>query len=571
MRRASYKLSMTSLAVLLAGVLLLTFQLKFSGQVLAADRPTSMPLLEHPDAACAQCHRAIYEKYEQTAMARGSGMATDGLITGSFHHAPSNVDYSIFLRNGSAWMSYSRPSTSRKGALHGEQRLQYYIGSGHRGRTYLYQEGQQWFELPVNYYTRRAAWDMAPAYDHAEYMPAPLPVDPNCLHCHSSQAQPSLTTARNSFATAPFRQGGIGCSACHGDPSAHLAQQGKGPIVNPDRLRAEQRDSACIQCHLEGDAVVYKPGRSLAQFVPGDSLSDIAIYFVRASQQTGGSRATSQYEALLHSACKRAAGDKLTCTTCHDPHSEPAPAERVQYFRDRCLTCHTHLRATKHHPEEADCAKCHMPSRDTVDISHEQVTDHNIEVRPPHRLDAGQSGTDDNLLPVGSVAAGDREYGLAYAQSAARGLPGAAQTALRLLSKAAQPGASDEEVEVRLAYLNQISGNIEQARAGYARTLQSNPFEPTALANMAVIDATSGHLPEAIRLLERLTTYDPSQTAAGLNLAFIECRLDHRPQARALIQRLKLLNPDDPQLREFVASGTYAGQRCSLSVEETTR
>ena len=86
----------------------------------------------------------------------------------------------------------------------------------------------------------------------------------------------------------------------------HLAQHGHGPILNPDKLSAVRRDSACIQCHLEGDAVVYRPGRSLAQFRPGDDLADTAIYFVRASQQSGGARATSQYEALLRSACKRA-------------------------------------------------------------------------------------------------------------------------------------------------------------------------------------------------------------------------------------------------------------------------
>ena len=30
-------------------------------------------------------------------------------------------------------------------------------------------------------------------------------------------------------------------------------------------------------------------------------------------------------------------GDRLTCTTCHDPHSAPEPAERVAYFRSKCL------------------------------------------------------------------------------------------------------------------------------------------------------------------------------------------------------------------------------------------
>jgi hypothetical protein len=568
--RARYQVAvLCAVAILIAAAWTITHApTQTNAPVYAAVQST--PALAHTDSECASCHREIYEKYERTAMARGSGLAADGLIPGGFHHQPSNVDYRVFSRDGSAWMSYSRDAAGN--ALSGEHRLDYFIGSGHRGRTFLYQQNGQWFELPINFYTRRKTWDMAPAFDNATSMPAPLPVDPNCLHCHATTINTSLTTARNAYAGAPFQQGGIGCSACHGDPSAHLAQHGHGPIANPATFAAAERDSACIQCHLEGDAVVYRPGKSLAQFVPGDKLSDLAVYFVKASQAAGGHRATSQYEALLHSACKRASGDKLTCTTCHDPHYDPSPAERVQYFRARCLTCHTSPLMATHHTEQPDCARCHMPSRDTVDISHEQVTDHDIEARPaqPSSLTlANLPGTPEyeELVPVGAFPAGDREYGLAYAQLAQRGLPGAAATALRLLTRAVDAGGSDPELEVRLGYLRQVSGDAQRARAAYQAALQSNPYEPTALANLAVLDASSGRVTEAVHLLQRLTSADPSQTAPGLNLAFIECRLDHKPEALALLDRLSAVNPDDPQLRSFRDHGTYGGQTCNLHAE----
>lgn len=531
--------------------------------------PGSRATLENPDAACASCHQAIYDKYRQTGMARGSGVAMDGLIAGGFHHAPSGVDYRVFERDGSAWMSYSRPAAAAQGALGGERRVELYIGSGHRGRTYLFNESGRWYELPINYYTRRAAWNMAPAFDNVTAMPAPLPVDPNCLHCHATDVQPSLQDARNHYATAPFRQGGIGCSACHGDPARHLAEKGHGPIVNPGKLPVAERDSACIQCHLEGDAVVYRPGRSLAQFKPGDKLSDIAVYFVRASEPGDGRRATSQYEALLRSACKRASGDKLTCTSCHDPHSGPAPAERVAYFRERCLACHTTPAMATHHPEQQDCATCHMPTRKTVDISHEQVTDHDIEARPASQggLQLATLGANDmsKLVAVGGFEAGDRETGLAYAQLAGRGDHAAARTALGLLAKLPVRVPADVDVAVRLGYLEQIGGDAVKAAASYKSALEADPWEPTALANLAVLDAGSGHVPEAIHLLQRLVDADPSRTAAGLNLAFIECSLDQREKAAALLKRLRQSNPDDPQLRRFADTGEYAGQRCSLN------
>jgi tetratricopeptide (TPR) repeat protein len=206
-----------------------------------------------------------------------------------------------------------------------------------------------------------------------------------------------------------------------------------------------------------------------------------------------------------------------------------------------------------------------MPSRNTADISHEQVTDHDIESRPAnHGADASVGPTHDELVPVGIFPAGDREYGLAYAQLAQRGLPGASESALRLLTKAAQSGASDEELNVRLGYLNQVAGNTEKAGAFYAKTLEANPYEPTALANLAVIDASSNHLPEAVRLLQRLAASDPSQTAAGVNLAFVLCRVDKPDDALSVLRKLELINPDDPQLRNFLHSGNYGGQHCSL-------
>jgi predicted CXXCH cytochrome family protein len=507
-------------------------------------------------------------------MARGSGSAVEGLLPGGFHHPASGVDYRVFLREGAAWMSFARSGTDPRGALTGERQLQYYVGSGHRGRTYLFQQGGQWFELPINYYTRRNAWDMAPAFDNAQTMPAPLPVDPNCLHCHATDVQPSLPTARSRYATVPFRQGGIGCSACHGDPAQHLAQHGHGPIVNPGKLSASRRDSSCIQCHLEGDAVVYRPGKSLAQFQPGDELSDYAVYFVRAQQQGEGRRATSQYEALLRSACKRASGDKLTCTSCHDPHDDPSPADRVQYFRARCLACHnTPAIAVNHFPKQPDCAQCHMPSRNTTDISHEQVTDHDIEARPvtASLLRDLKASSSVELVPVGNFPAGDREYGLAYAQvsllGASRGDAQAMAKALRLLTKASAAGANDTELLVRLGYLQQLSGATEKARASYTAALNADPFEPLALADLAVLDASSGRTPEALHLLQRLMEDDPTQTAAGLNLAFIECKLGRVGEARTLLTRLAAYNPDDPQLRDYLRTGNYAGQSCPVATQ----
>ncbi len=486
-------------------------------------------------------------------MGAGSGPAMAALVPGEFTHPESGVHYKVFARDGRAWMSFSRPASAGRAPLDGERELLYFVGSGRRGRTYLYQAADQWFELPINFYPRRAHWAMAPAYDGAQSMPAALPVEPNCLHCHATEVETPLPEARNRFPHRPFDQGGVGCSACHGDPTAHLAVGGHGAILNPAKMSVAARDSACVQCHLEGDAVVYRPGKSLAAFGPGDTLSDFAVYFVRASQTGGGQRASSQYEAMLKSACKRGAGDRLTCTSCHDAHGEPAAADRVAFYRAKCLSCHTSPQiATAHHPEQPDCATCHMPTRNTVDISHEQVTDHDIE-RTPARDSTGAKRwvEGEELVAVGKVEVGDREWGLAYAQRAQKGDRKAAAHALDLLKRAEAEGAHDEQVHVNLGFLEQVAGDTAAARQEYAAALRENPFSAPALVNRAVLDAAGGDLAEAVRLLDRLVRADPSRTLAGADLLKLECRAGEADRAEALLADLRAVNPDAPELRAF--------------------
>jgi tetratricopeptide (TPR) repeat protein len=554
---------MCSLAVPVVALLLLTPLVNSLPGYAFPHAFNTVPVLEDPDTRCAGCHAEIYRRYQLTAMGRGSGPALQGFLPGELQHALSDVHYRVFLRDGSAWMSFHRDRSAPKGELDGERKLEYFVGSGRRGRTFLYQQENLWFELPINYYTRRGAWDMAPNYGNSTHMPAPLPVDANCLHCHATGVSAAAVETRNRFIGPPFTQGGIGCNTCHGDPTEHLAHAGRSAMVNPDKLPAEQRDSACIQCHLEGNAVVYRPGRSLSQFRVGDNLKDIAVYFVFASEIKGGARATSQYEALLQSACKRGSGDRLTCTTCHDPHSSPLPEDRVAYFRGKCLSCHSSpALATRHHPEQRDCAACHMPARNTTDISHAQVTDHDIQRYPS----ASDVRDDETLVPVGDFAASDRDFGLAYAQLAQHGNRNAGERALLLLSRAEKAGASDEQLHLNLGFLDQVSGRSNEALTEYTLALQADAYDIPARTNLAVIEAASGKVQDSLRLLDAVVTADPSQRSAGLNLAFLQCSLGHVEEAHRTVARLQAMDPDSPQLRELLRTGRYGGQVCAQMI-----
>ena len=99
--------------------------------------------------------------------------------------------------------------------------------------------------------------------------------------------------------------GGRGRQSCHGDAAVHLASGGTAPILNPAKLPPTKRDSICLQCHLEGETAVNLPGRSLAGFQPGENLSDYVTHFVHSGELGPEGRATSQWEALLQSECKK--------------------------------------------------------------------------------------------------------------------------------------------------------------------------------------------------------------------------------------------------------------------------
>lgn len=129
--------------------------------------------MRDPNADCAPCHREIYKRYRTTPMANASGPAADGFLPGHFVHAASGVHYRVSEEAGHIWLNYERESASPDKALRGRQELRYFIGSGKRGRSFLFEQSGYWFESPINWYARQQIWDMAPNYLGAQEMPDP--------------------------------------------------------------------------------------------------------------------------------------------------------------------------------------------------------------------------------------------------------------------------------------------------------------------------------------------------------------------------------------------------------------
>ncbi|MGB7600575.1 MAG: tetratricopeptide repeat protein [Candidatus Sulfotelmatobacter sp.] len=513
--------------------------------------------------ACVHCHSAIYESYQKTAMAHASGPALDALNPADFRHKESGIHYRIYAENGRAWLSFDRPGDPE---VRGKRELLYYIGSGRRGRSYLFDTDGFLFESPVNWYANKQVWDMAPAYQNAREMPLNLPAYTSCLNCHVSEMQAPAKDTDSRYPTPPFLHNGVSCERCHGPGTAHA---NGGAIINPAKLTPARRDEICMQCHLEGKVAIERPGRHIYEFRPGQELTDYVRYFVLTDSQASNLGAVSQVEALAQSQCKKKSGDAMSCTSCHDPHQSPAPAQRVAYYRTKCLACHTAPFAAKHHPDQPNCLTCHMPASASRDVAHTEVTDHRIPRRPQIEAgllqDAGYQSTLPNLIPFPPTAATEtdpRDLALAWESLVQSGMTAAEPQARSLLSKALKQSPDDPALLSALGYIEQKRGATEEARTLYKKALAIDPDLVDAATNLGVIEARAGNLGNAISLWQKAFEHAPARSSIGLNLARAYCDEGKVEEARRYTLRVLEFNPDQATAKNMLRSLSQVPAKC---------
>ena len=547
----------------------------FSMLLIASASPASQsssPAPATPDAngylgnePCAKCHAAIFESYQRTAMAHASGPASDNLIAGDFLHKKSGVDYRIYSQDGKVWLSFDRPGDP---SVRGKRELLYYIGQGRRGRTYLFSVDGFLFESPVNWYADKHMWDMAPAYGDVHEAPMNLPALTSCLDCHVSGIQPPIQGTENRYKMPVFAYSGVTCERCHGPGAPHV---NGGAIVNPMKLSADRRDAVCMQCHLEGNAAIERPGKHLYQFRPGDDLSDYVRYYVRANDGQPGLRAASQFEALAQSMCKKKSGAAMSCMSCHDPHRSPSAEERVSFYREKCLACHAGL-STKHHANQPDCTSCHMPANPSTDVAHTEVTDHRIQRRPNTGTVLEDAVAPPNprlprLAPFPDTPEAehdDRDMALAWANMAENGDAAVLKQAEQLLQKAVQESPKDAALLSSLGYVEQRRGAINDARELYQRALAQDLNLLDAATNLGVIEANNGHLGEAVKLWEGAFQRAPGRSSVGMNIARAFCSAGQLDRARDVAMRVLQFNPDLDSAKKLLNGLNGTPPKCGM-------
>jgi hypothetical protein len=527
-----------------------------AGLVLALAAPGSAQT--GGSAVCASCHRAIYDSYRATPMARSAKelntrSAMEAFDNASFTHAPSGFRYRISIRDSEYLLAFENPAVAT-----GTKRLAYAIGSGERAFSYLLSDDGFLFEAPVAYYTATKTWGLAPGYDGYTYPFLTRPIVPGCLSCHASRLQVEASTL-NRYQSPPFLDGGVSCERCHGNGEGHVAKMQSGntaggpQVVNPAKLPPENRDSVCAQCHLTGDVRVMRPGSDWRTFQPGARLSDSQTVFVR-SAKAKGMAVTGHVENLALSACKRVSGDRMWCGSCHDPHRVPAPAEAAAWFRARCLTCHAEkdCSATKQARAQAkdNCIGCHMPKAPATDAQHVVFTDHSIPRRTQPRT-GPLAASEAELVTFDGKPASLRDLALAYA-IAALGKSGGADKgrARTLLEQAAKARPDDREVLVSLAEIYRNEEQRDRAQPLYERVLAIDGGDLTALVGLGGVLMERGQYAEAIRLWTAALSKNSGLELVRLNLSLAQWKVGDRTAAEGNLEKALELNPAFTPARE---------------------
>ena len=337
------------------------------------------------DASCLPCHKELSSSYHETAHHHTSQLPDSRSVHGSFD-AGANMLTIIDPANNAGepplqFQMESAGDTFFETAITGfkphfqkrRESIDLVTGSGKRGQTFLYWQGDQLFELPVSYWTDGRQWINSPGYDNGTANFS-RPIHPACMECHASYLRPlSSNPGTNRFERDSFVPG-ISCETCHGPGAAHVAghtnvhsnipHSTDASILNPARFSRDRQVDLCAQCHNGiareslAPAFSYIPGKPLNEFfkpLPSPVIEHPDVH-------------GNQVGLLERSRCFTSS-KTMTCSTCHDTHAVERPAAS---YSDRCMSCHQwqSCGAAKRLGEKikSNCIDCHMPIEPTTVI-----------------------------------------------------------------------------------------------------------------------------------------------------------------------------------------------------------
>jgi hypothetical protein len=542
--------------------------------------------------SCSPCHARLAVAYRKTPM--GSSMAPANrpeelarvrqpvtIFKGEF-----NRYFRVFQKGGDLYQSEYQLDAAGKTMFEATHKLEYVIGAGLHGYTYVIKREGRLLEAPLSYYSRPANWDLSPGYEDAD-LGFNRPVLSGCLVCHNGQPV-AVPNHEGQYGDPPFRFGecAISCEACHGPGSIHVREGGHGvprgavdtSIVNPLRLPARLSDDICMDCHQGGHSRVLVPGKDYMDFRPGTPLDEVAAIFrvpLKPEQREKADKALTgppvrfslempgwwENSAMQMSRCYRESGGKLRCVTCHKIHTQPTPATKAAFYRDKCLTCHTErscsipLAQRMAKTPANDCVGCHMPKRPVGGIAHTALTIHRIVRRPgqplpdyafneptdvPGLVYLNRSDASKPVSPVEQLAA----YGEIMQQH-----PELEVRYNSLLDELSRSHPDDPTVLAALGRRALVNKEYEKAGEYLSKALERGSEDTTTFLDLGQALSAAGKHAEAAAIFERGIGASPFAPELQKSLALEYITLKQYSRAHEVMQRYVELFPEDSFMR----------------------
>ncbi|MBI1284985.1 MAG: tetratricopeptide repeat protein [Thiobacillus sp.] len=369
-------------------------------------------------AACQSCHTAETAEWRQSQHQAAMAEASEQSVLGDFNDATftyAGITSTFSRRDGKFFVRTDGPDGKLADYqikyTFGVYPLQQYLIEFPDGRLQALSiawdtharevGGQRWFHLyPKEQITHDDELHWTRAAQNWNFV---------CADCHSTELKKNYDAAANRFQTS-WAEINVGCEACHGPGSRHLAwaaamQAGKsatddgskGLSVRLDERRgvtwapnaagnsvrsqprtAEREIEVCAQCHSRRGQIAegYEAGKPFLDYYRPVLLTS-PLYHPDGQQRD---------EVFIWGSFQqsRMFAKGVTCSDCHNPHSGKLRAEGNAV----CATCHQPVKydTTQHHHHTpgsagAACAACHMPTTTymVVDPRH----DHSLRVPRP--------------------------------------------------------------------------------------------------------------------------------------------------------------------------------------------
>lgn len=238
--------------------------------------------------------------------------------------------------------------------------IRYTIGNQWKQRFLVEKEGMLYIS-PIQYNLDTGKWVN---YNEATWDKKPW--IKGCGGCHAT----GVNLEKNNF-----NEPGVGCEACHGAGSHHVALpktavfEKRMTIVNPAKLPSGISVQVCGSCHNRGRStkekdvewpIGYQPGRALEIYFKSANYETMKADFYPSGFSKGHHQQYIDWVQSKHHT------EGVNCTSCHYVHQLGVPSTRSQTKASgsqQCFQCHTNINNNQAHSIHsfANCVGCHMP------------------------------------------------------------------------------------------------------------------------------------------------------------------------------------------------------------------